>query len=719
MRLKDALKDSLVTVIADNVPPTVLADVVAIQGVVRNYSDIGMLASEDPEANARAIALRVIDEYQKLDQIEVLIRGLTRRDSGNTRFTARVGDLILQNLDEVTAGAAAGAELDLEDAANLQAAIAKRAQMLRTPALLRFMKENEGKICVIATESIDEIGKRVLRTGTGFLVGPDLVLTANHVLADHVVAGAQNAKQSGKRCAFFDHTDGDPITDPSSPDVLPRVRRVDFHPDKWLEKSSGAFPGDGKFDAANPGQITGLKNNLDMVLIRLAEPIGLYSRRRTGGARRGWIDFPPATTPQLATDDRIIIPQHPGGHPQQIDFGRFNHNDESATRIRYNTETEKGSSGAPCFNQTFCLVGMHNAAYEVPKKPRLNQAIRFDQILQLLKNDLFPLPPATKLWSVSDSDDRLEVFVGRDAFQEWIKTAATNSPVDLSQRVFIVEGSRKSGKSFSARILRASRRDLPEHVVVLSERQDRVPESAADFLRIIGEQLRIPVAELNRMPPRPSDLLQGDGDGDKLPTWLSKDLPDWFAGVLGKQRIQRVDARAEAEEVVRLLRSRGIPPSPTDIKLSQEKEPKWEDRSMWERAWIVLDDATKSTVSYEVTELLASLLGTRTPEEALARELRQLRWVFLGWRPDFLTDLKSEVLDQSNIPDEDVAVCVRALAESLDRRVKAEDIDQCVRLVRYARSVGPNKAAYDNLDTRLATLQEVIGGLGTFDDLLT
>lgn len=715
MRVKPELKDELVTVIAENVLPAVLADVVAIQGVVSNYEDLGKLTSDDPAANARTVALRVVDEYQKLDQVEVFVRALTRRDPTNSKFTTRLSDLVLRNLDEVAAGVAGDEGLDLDEAPNLQAAIAKRAQMMRTPALLKFMSENEGKICVIATESIDA-GQRRLRTGTGFLVGPDLVLTARHVLADHIVDGNLNDKQTGKRCAFFDHTDGPPMSDPAVAALPPRVRRVEFHPTDWLRQFSEAFPGDGTFDFVDPLQIEGLQKHLDMVLIKLAEPIGNYSRRRTGGARRGWIELPPPSAPQLlATDDRIIIPQHPGGHPQQIDFGRFNHADLSQSRIRYNTETEQGTSGAPCFDQNFNLVGMHNAGYEVPRKPRLNQAIRFDYILALLQNEVFQLPPASKLWSVSDSDEEPEVIVGRDAFQEWIRLADVDTPAGIAQRAFAVEGVRaRCGKSFTARILRAARRDRPEYVIVMSNLQDPVPKSAADFLRVIGGQLRIPEAELNRMPPRPSDRLPEGGDGDKLSVWRSKDLPEWFARVLGEQRIQTVDVQAEAADIVRLLRSRGIKPTPADLKLAAATGPQLEKRPLWERVWIVLDDVTEQTVSDEVKELLASLSGARLTEDAIAPELRRLRWVFAGWKPDFLGSLKGENLDQMSITDEEVAVCVRALVDSLDRQVKVESIDNAVLAVRFARTVPGTNVLYDNPDTRLATLQGIIGQLKVF-----
>lgn len=711
MRVKPELKGELVSIIAEHVPPAVLAEVVAIQGAVASYEELVKLSSEDPAANAQAVALRVVDAYQALDRIEILLRGLTRRDPANLKVTWRISELVLKNMDALPAGAPGNGELD--EASNLQAAIAKRAQMLRSPALLSFMTESEGKICVIATESLVG-GQRRLMTGTGFLVGPDLVLTARHVLGDHIAGGVQNEQQSGKRCAFFDHTDGPPIDDPALTALPGAVRRVEFHPTEWLRKFSEAFPGDGTFDAANDAQIAGLRGHLDMVLIKLAEPVGKYSRRRTGGARRGWIDLPPAAAPQLlAMDDRIIIPQHPGGHPQQIDFGRYNHSDPSETRIRYNTETEKGTSGAPCFDQTFNLVGMHNAGYVVPARPRLNQAIRFDHILPLLQNDVFDLPPASKLWSVSESDQKPDVIVGRDAIQEWIKLADTDAPTGMDQRVFIVEGARaRCGKSFTTRILQAARRDKRlERIVTMSRLKDPVPQEAADFLRLIGGQLRIPTAELDRMPARPSDRLPEGGDGDKLAPWLSRDLPVWFARVLGEQRIQTVDLQAEAATIVAIEQARNRAPSAEDLKLAAQLGPVLHKRELWQRVWIVLDDVTEQTVSSEVKELLASLLGTRLTEEALAPELRRLRWIFLGWRPDFIAGLTGETLDQLTDMDEDIAVCVRALVESLNRQVKAESIDRAVEYVQFTMSVPEMQQAYDNPDTRLATLQGVIGAL--------
>lgn len=709
MRVKENLIPELVEVIADHVPPAVLADVVAIQGVVNDFETLAKrVEMDDPGSHAKRVATTVVSAYQNLGRTETLVTALVRRDRSNALFTSRIAELVLRNLDDKPQAAGSPRAIS-----NEEAALVKRAQMLRMPQLMDFMRQSEGRICVIATRG--DSGEPT-RLGTGFLVGPDLVITARHVLGAHIVDGKGNIKAPEYCCAYFDHTDGDPINDPA--DDYPRARRVAFHSTDWLRCCSDSLPQDGRIEQPTESEIGELKNHLDMVLIRLAEPIGNYSRRRTGGSRRGWIEPTPVEhfrPPEK--DERIIIPQHPHGHPQQIDFGRFKLKDESETRIRYDTETEPGTSGAPCFNQNFKLVGMHNVFYQppgVPDEDRLNQAVRFDHILLRLKDQVGASPTgSSRLWSVAESDRHPEVIVGRDAFQKWISEAATDNPSGLAQRVYVAEGlRRRCGKSFSIRILRAARRDQPERIVIMCGEHDRVPRSPLDFIRVIADQLRLPPEVLAKVPPRPSrDLPENSGDGDKSIPWLSRDIPQWFEQTLREHRVRKIDLRQEAAETVRLYRQKGLLLNKDDEAIALRTSPVLEERTLWQRVWIVLDDLTEASLSDEVKELLAGLTCARMTEASIPEELRRLRWIFLGRRPEFLERPTVETLDQMEVSPESIAVCIRAFAETFNENPPAELIDRCAAIVNFVVGSNRYKADYDNPDTRLVTLQGVIGEL--------
>jgi hypothetical protein len=78
----------------------------------------------------------------------------------------------------------------------------------------------------------------------------------------------------------------EPITD--SRDGRIKARRVPFA-DEWLLHTSDEMPADGQIKVPDAEQMAKLKTCLDVMLIRLAEPIGLHTRASGGGARRLWL----------------------------------------------------------------------------------------------------------------------------------------------------------------------------------------------------------------------------------------------------------------------------------------------------------------------------------------------------------------------------------------------------------------------------------------------
>ncbi|MGQ3178428.1 MAG: trypsin-like serine peptidase [Blastomonas fulva] len=707
MEIEPALRPHLAQLVAEHVRPALLAEVIADQQVVPNPQELIKLDLNDP-----ALAQALVETYARSGRLEQLMHALVQRDPKNSKLEQGVNHFRLESL--------ARTPLTNPEDWNKQAAIVKRANTLRSPDLRDFLRNIEGWICVVGVELKDGGGRKVSK-GTGFLVGPDLVLTARHVLKGHIVDGQANRQETGQRCVFFDHLDGNPIGDPLDEALPSNVRRVDFHPSDWLVTFSDELPKDGLFDPSGANEIDEAKKRLDFVLIRLAVPVGKQSRYAGGGTRRGWLDlWPvddrellPAVARRLATDDRIIIPQHPYGQPQQIDFGRYVRVDASESRIRYDTETEEGTSGAPCFNHQFNLVGVHNARYAGPGSP-LNQAIRFDHIHRCLEHAVFDAPrAASRLWSVSGDNEKPKVILGREPFLQWIAQAASDEPGGLVQRAFVVEGLRpKSGKTFSSSILRAARRGMVEPLVVFNKAENPLPNSAADMLLVIANQLRIGGAALERLPPRPSDRLPQDGDGDKLALWSSRELPKWFAEALGATRVHSIDAVEEAKKVVDLLRSRGFEPSRSDLELAASAAPRVEQRFLWSKVWIVLDDVSEESVTSEVRELIARLLGVGAEEGTIASELRRLRWVFLGWRPGFLDGLlEPERLDQCQVGRDEVEQCVSALVDSLDLGSGAEvSVQNAMKLVNFTTE---SSKACAEPSTRLEALQEIVGYLKT------
>ncbi len=190
--------------------------------------------------------------------------------------------------------------------------------------------------------------------GTGFLVGPDLVMTNRHVVD---ALAAQPTPPLVVRFDFKLSPDGSQLREGEAFAIAR----------DWLVASSPV-------------------DQLDFALLRLAAPAGLAPTGGTVSAPpRGWI------TPhwrELESDETIFVIQHPQGDTLKLASGRYDSRD--ATRLRYRVDTEPGSSGSPCFTAQMELVALHRGSAE----GAANQGVPFDAIAAALPPAFFPVPHA-------------------------------------------------------------------------------------------------------------------------------------------------------------------------------------------------------------------------------------------------------------------------------------------------------------------------------------
>jgi hypothetical protein len=674
-----------------------LAEIVRSQGVVANFDDIRKAAPPDPQENIKTVALAVIAAYENAGQLLRLIQELYRRGWSDSGFAQAMSGF-----------------LPLQGAGEQQAAFALRANFLQSPRLSRFLNDCEPKLCVITAKADIGGGNVQYSNGTGFLVGPDLVLTARHVLKNHIANGVRIDPSPGPLYAFFDHLFGEPIIDVDdiTPQLRARARAVEFAVD-WLVSACDDVPGEA-LDRPTAAQIAELQAKLDYALVRLVEPIGAFSRHVYGGTRRGWFDLLqfPNKTPRK--DDRIIIPQHPSGQPQRIDFGRFNRLDDSLTRLRYDAETAGGTSGAPCFNQDYELVGMHNAAYRPHNIAVFNQAVHFGTIMNKLRPKYPPNADesASTLWSVSPDSLKPRVIVGRQGLMNWISGAMTEFPVSRSQRIHAVQATRRGGKTFSIEILKAALRDASDRFVEFGTGMEKIPTTAADFASAIVTQIGIPLEGIQAMPPRPSSAQSEGQSEDKLNVWLSEVLPGWFNDVL--LRARELEGNLSAEARMRIDNAApGVPPDPRDLEIANAEPPRKEKRSRWQRIWIVIDNAAPANLS-PLREIITGLAGSRLEEAAVPNELRRIRWLFLGEeKPTFLGAISWENLDPSKILADSEAVreCIRNFASSYKSIPQDQMLGLAAILVEEEAGREPLLSDYNNPLKRLEALQIAIGSL--------
>lgn len=192
----------------------------------------------------------------------------------------------------------------------------------------RGMMECERRVCQVLLGGTPN--------GSGYLVGPDLILTNHHVL--------------GKR-AWGDVS------------VL-----FDFRGDGKGKVTSKGTP----FKAVGAGPVAQSdRDALDFALIRLEEAVGDAPIGEGGGPARGWLQL---RDHDFAAGEALLVLQHPDGRTLSLAIGSVTAVDTN--RIAHCASTEKGSSGSPCFSAAWDLVAMHHWGSTVANRAVKCGAIR-------------------------------------------------------------------------------------------------------------------------------------------------------------------------------------------------------------------------------------------------------------------------------------------------------------------------------------------------------
>ena len=212
-------------------------------------------------------------------------------------------------------------------APGLQTYVRPKTGMVDLGLWLRRILTIERQVCVI------EHGGEP--RGTGFLVGPQAVLTNWHV-----VESALQDKSVDRLSCRFDYR---MLSDRS----VPAGTEVKLSGDAIV--AARPYAAAEKTDTPDTPPPTALE--LDYALLQVPAP----------QADRGWISLPQAA-PQLGDDAPLLIVQHPKGTPMKLamDLESSMGLDKSGFRLRYRTNTEEGSSGSPCFSMDWDLVALHH-----------------------------------------------------------------------------------------------------------------------------------------------------------------------------------------------------------------------------------------------------------------------------------------------------------------------------------------------------------------------
>jgi hypothetical protein len=324
------------------------------------------LANITAPAALPIVVLRVIESAEAEGWTAELIAGARESNPGNPDLAA--------------AASLVGLAVAAPPRAELEVLITQQQGFLNPSTWRQRLAVLEGQICQISYPT-----PKGSLSGTGFLVAPDLVLTNEHVVTplrdDPTLVGQVDVRFDYK--ALDDGT----VVSPGVPFQL--------DPNGWLVDWSPPSAVDVMVDqgAAVPGA-----EELDYALLRVAgEPgnqtLGVASDPTAPA--RGWIT---ELAPAVGANTFLFILQHPLGKPIAMAGDVVTAVNGNATRIRYKTNTEHGSSGAPCFDINWRLAALHHLGdpgYATLHRSDYNEGIPLQAILGLLeqrqqRTKLFP-----------------------------------------------------------------------------------------------------------------------------------------------------------------------------------------------------------------------------------------------------------------------------------------------------------------------------------------
>lgn len=497
-----------------------------------NCANIGWLAitvlGDDAVRNAgnalpenEAFARHVVDEMNargKMDEAVMVLRQETHR---NSRLAFGI-NCILQ-------------DLRLDEDETLQSFTNLYEPFLSSDVFATNLSRLMRTVCAVALGA----PRNEIR-GTGFLVGPDLVMTNFHVIEPFLLVDLkQNTiRQNGpgnQIYFFFDYLSAPP------PDVPPQQR---YHPtlcvsagENWLLHARRRLPGDGTLKA--PATVT---DEYDYVVARLARPVGRLPTRRGGGNVRGWLKLPEEIETIDAQDRRIIVYQHPAGAAQQFDIGAYKKMDRTGTRVLYSVNAAKGSSGGAAVDTEGKLFALHNAEVQMaaanepgtPPGERLNQGVRIDRIARDLaancpdwRDEPSPEEVDPAFWSLNDNPLDPRPIIGRAVLRENVMRMVGPD----GERAMVISGPAGSGLNFSVKLLR---RVLGAQIpLVYFDPTALQTLSPRDFIRNLAKELALPGRLEEPAPPVPEQP-----DTESVYRWLRTDLPNWLRDRLHDDQVQ-------------------------------------------------------------------------------------------------------------------------------------------------------------------------------------
>jgi len=282
--------------------------------------------------------------------------------------------------------------------------------------------------------------------GSGFLVGPNAVITSWHVIHSLLDENGKPIPGSSKQIKVrFDH-----VTNASKEEVF------HVYKDEWLLHQSPCHA----MELNHDGGVTtsnfsddALADHLDFAIIALAS---------CPGNERGYVDLDSATIPAVGSAGYVL--QHPEAFEQRIaqgDFEGFRPGTDQQ-RLLYSINTLKGSSGGMIVDSEFNFVGLHQGAVPEPINGQtMNTGILGTAIRNKAGAKHLPLASTVLQFRRFNNSGPI---IGREKCQKWIHACREGD----SRIMHVYAKSNNKGASFSCEIMRACLPEVENRITIVS-----------------------------------------------------------------------------------------------------------------------------------------------------------------------------------------------------------------------------------------------------------
>ena len=238
--------------------------------------------------------------------------------------------------------------IDLEQKLAFAGKEAEEQRVVKAKGLERMVRDAGFDDLNLWADRLVSMGRRVCRIsyavpaglmrGTGFLVCPDLVLTNYHVV-ECLLKGTADPDSVRLQFGYAETAGG-----------LDAGQKYGLAGD-WMVANSPYGKADLAPDAGLPGE-----GELDFALIRLDAPAG---DAVLPSGKRGWIDL--STLGDKSGDGAIVyVLQHVEGKPLKQSTGVVRPG-VTPLRLRYDADTEHGSSGGLVLDSPLTPLALHHA----------------------------------------------------------------------------------------------------------------------------------------------------------------------------------------------------------------------------------------------------------------------------------------------------------------------------------------------------------------------